>query len=109
MPFTFTAYTIAAVSIIGLPPMVGSWSKWFLIDGAVSADHLIIAGAFLLSTVLNIIYLLPIATNGFLLKPDDGSTKINEAPFVVVIPLCVTAALCLVMFFFMPVIYKFLN
>ena len=69
MPFTFTAYTIAAISIIGLPPMVGSWSKWFLIDGAISADQLIIAGAFLLSTLLNIVYLVPIATNGFLLKP----------------------------------------
>ena len=109
MPFTFTAYTIAAVSIIGLPPMVGSWSKWFLIDGAISADQLIIAGAFLLSTLLNIIYLVPIATNGFLLKPDDGNTKINEAPFAVVMPLCVTAALCFVMFFFMPVIYEFLS
>ena len=61
MPFTFTAYTIAAVSIIGLPPLAGNWSKWFLIDGALSAERLIIAAAFLISTLLNIIYLLPIA------------------------------------------------
>lgn len=109
MPFTFTAYTIAAISIIGLPPMVGSWSKWFLIDGAVSADQLIIAAAFLLSTLLNIVYLVPIATNGFLLKPDAGESKFNEAPFAVVMPLCVTAALCFVLFFFMPAIYDFLS
>jgi len=29
MPFTFGAYLIACLSIIGLPPLVGSWSKWF--------------------------------------------------------------------------------
>ena len=69
MPFTFTAYTIAAVSIIGLPPLAGSWSKWFLIDGALNAERLIIAAAFLISTLLNIVYLLPIALNGFLLTP----------------------------------------
>lgn len=109
MPFTFTAYTIAAISIIGLPPMVGSWSKWFLIDGAIGADRLIIAAAFLLSTLLNIVYLVPIATNGFLLKPKDGNTRINEAPFAVVMPLCVTAALCFVLFFFLPYVYDFLN
>lgn len=109
MPFTFTAYTIAAISIIGLPPMVGSWSKWFLIDGAISADQLIIAAAFLVSTLLNIVYLVPIATNGFLLKPADGNTKLNEAPFAVVLPLCVTATLCFVLFFLMPHIYAFLS
>ena len=35
MPFTFSAYLIASISIIGLPPLVGSWSKWFLIEGSI--------------------------------------------------------------------------
>ena len=109
MPFTFTAYTIAAISIIGLPPLAGSWSKWFLIDGAIDADQIIIAVAFLISTLLNIIYLLPIATNGFLLKPIDGNTTMKEAPFAVVMPLCITASLCLVLFFLLPSVYNFLN
>ena len=108
MPFTFAAYTIAAVSIIGLPPLAGSWSKWFLIDGAITADRLIIAIAFLISTVLNIIYLMPIAINGFLLKPAGGNHGIKEAPFAVVMPLCVTAALCFVLFFLLPYVYDFL-
>ena len=108
MPFTFAAYTIAAISIIGLPPMAGSWSKWFLIDGALSAQHLIIAVAFLLSTILNIVYLMPIAINGFMRSPDKASSGIKEAPFAVVLPLCLTAGLCVILFFFMPYVYDFL-
>ncbi len=108
MPFTFVAYTIAAISIIGLPPLAGSWSKWFLIDGAISADRLIIAIAFLVSTILNIVYLMPIAINGFMLKPAGGYHGIKEAPFAVVMPLCVTAGLCFVLFFLLPYVYDFL-
>ena len=108
MPFTFAAYTIAAVSIIGLPPLAGSWSKWFLIDGAISADRFIIAIAFLASTLLNIIYLMPIAVNGFLLKPAGEYCGIKEAPLAIVMPLCVTAGLCFVLFFLMPYVYDFL-
>ena len=108
MPFTFSAYTIAALSIIGLPPLAGSWSKWFLIEGAISADQLLIAVAFLISTLLNMVYLLPVAINGFLLQPKDGNTVIKEAPFAVVMPLCVTAGLCFVLFFLLPYVYDFL-
>jgi multicomponent Na+:H+ antiporter subunit D len=107
MPFTFTAYTIAAISIIGLPPMAGSLSKWFLVEGAVDAGMIFIAVAYLISTVLNIIYLLPIATNAFL-KSADGESTLNEAPIAVVLPLCVTASLCLILFFMMPAMYDFL-
>jgi multicomponent Na+:H+ antiporter subunit D len=108
MPFTFAAYTIAAISIIGLPPLAGSWSKWFLIEGAISADRLVIAIAFLLSTILNIIYLMPIAVNGFLSKPAGGNYAIKEAPFSVVMPLCMTAGLCFALFFLLPYVYDFL-
>ena len=107
MPFTFTAYTIAAISIIGLPPMAGSLSKWFLVEGAVDAGMIFIAVAYLISTLLNIIYLLPIATNAFL-KSADGESTLNEAPIAVVLPLCVTASLCLILFFMMPAMYDFL-
>ncbi len=38
MPFTFGAFLLGSLSVIGLPPMGGSWSKWFLMLGAAEAE-----------------------------------------------------------------------
>ena len=42
MPITFGAFLVGAVSIIGLPPFGGSWSKWLLVLGAIQADQILI-------------------------------------------------------------------
>jgi len=107
MPFTMFAYTIAAISIIGLPPMVGSWSKWFLIDGALSSGQIVLAVAFLISTLLNIMYLMPIAINAFINRPASTEPQYQEAPKSLLIPLSMTALLCLLLFFLMPYFYEF--
>ncbi len=39
MPFTFGAFLIGALSIVGLPPLGGSWSKWYLLAGTVDAGQ----------------------------------------------------------------------
>ena len=112
MPFTFSAYLIAAVSIIGLPPLVGSWSKWFLIEGSISIENYIVLVAFGLSTLLNCAYLLPIALRAFFKTPGtemaNWTPGIKEAPLACVVPLCLTALATLIMFFFIQPIYTFL-
>ena len=112
MPFTFSAYLVAAFSVIGLPPLIGSWSKWFLIEGSVSTQNYIVLLAFGLSTLLNCAYLLPIAMRGFF-KPldrtlDNQKSEIKEAPLACVLPLCVTAFCTFLLFFYMQAIYDFL-
>ena len=112
MPFTFSAYLVATISIIGLPPLVGSWSKWFLIEGSISTENYIVLIAFALSTLLNCAYLLPIAIRAFFKTPsaemDNWTPGIKEAPLACVIPLCLTALATLVVFFFVQPIYEFL-
>ena len=112
MPFTFSAYLIAAFSVIGLPPLIGSWSKWFLIEGSISTQNYIVLFFFALSTLLNCAYLLPIALRGFF-KPldptmDNWSPSIKEAPLACVLPLCITALCTFLLFFYMQHIYDFL-
>jgi len=112
MPFTFSAYLIATISIIGLPPLVGSWSKWFLIEGSISTENYIVLIAFGLSTLLNCAYLLPVALSAFFKTPGNEISSwtpgIKEAPLACVVPLCLTALATLIMFFFIQPIYKFL-
>jgi multicomponent Na+:H+ antiporter subunit D len=96
MPFTFGAFAIASISIIGLPPMGGSWSKWYLMMGSLEADRSWIVWVLALSSLMNIAYLMPVATNAFFLSPDekpspDAHHEHGEAPLLCVVPLCLTA------------------
>lgn len=110
MPFTFAAFLIASLSIIGLPPLGGAWSKWFLILGAADAQQMAMIAVLGLGSLLSIGYLLPIAAKGFFLAPsgEDHGSGIQEAPLMLLVPLCVTAIGCVVLFGFASEIYNFL-
>ena len=78
------AFLLAAFSVIGLPPFVGSWSKWLLVEGSASTGHYFVLAAFGLSTLLNCAYLLPVALRAFFRPPGPDVTAagpgIREAP-----------------------------
>jgi len=105
MPITMAAFAIGAISIIGLPPMAGTWSKWYLTIGALEADKLIVVAALMISSLLNIAYLLPIPVKAFFnttkgeAQPWSWSDT-KEAPLPMLIALSVTSLCCLVLFFY---------
>jgi multicomponent Na+:H+ antiporter subunit D len=74
LPWTMTAFTMAAVSMIGVPPFIGFFSKWYLALGALQAKDAGsisqwsaygIVGAIILSGLLNIVYYAPIIIRGW--------------------------------------------
>jgi multicomponent Na+:H+ antiporter subunit D len=104
MPVTMFAFLVASLSIIGLPPLGGTWSKWYLALGAIDAGYAFIIAVLMLSSLLNIAYLLSIVARGFF-RPSPGQTfrdsaVIREAPLACLVALCTTAALCVGLFFF---------
>ena len=102
MPVTFGAFAVASLSLIGLPPFAGLWSKWLLLEGAVETGALALAGVFAASTLLNIAYLLPIPFRAFFMpRPDGAATPPREAPLPCLVAIVVTATGC-VLFFFVP-------
>ncbi|MFP6646770.1 MAG: monovalent cation/H+ antiporter subunit D family protein [Candidatus Latescibacterota bacterium] len=118
MPFTMFAFVIGALSVIGVPPMGGSWSKWYLALGAVHSGQLVFVGVLMVSSLMNIAYLMPIPIRAFFSKPsaaphghDDAGNHdgMHEAPLLMVGPLLFTALGCIVLFFLAGPVYRLLE
>ena len=109
MPWTMTAFMIGSLSTLGLPPMGGTWSKWLLCVGMIEAHQWAFLITLLLSTLLGLGYLLPIPVRAFFAKEKVGSGVTGyedhgESPWACRIPLLLSSAACLVLFFW-PGVY----
>lgn len=111
MPLTMLAFLFGSLCIIGLPPFGGAWSKWYLIAGAVEGGHPVLVAILLVSSLLSMSYLLPIPLRAFFapVSVSGAPTAIKEAPLACVVPLCITATACGVLFFFADEVYQLLS
>ena len=102
MPWTMTAFTIAALSLIGIPPAAGFLSKWFILGSAVDGHHHYVLAVLFISTLLNAAYFLPIVHAAFFRKADAGDEHHphGEAPWPMVLALMATAAMTIALFFY---------
>lgn len=102
MPLTMLAFLVGALSIVGLPPFAGAWSKWLLGLGAVEAGSELFVVALMVSSLLNIGYFMPFVARAFFpgAEPTEFDGGYREAPLACLAPLLFTAAACLVLFFF---------
>ena len=107
MPWTFAAFLVASLSIIGIPPLGGAWSKWFLAAGATEAERLPILALYMVSSLLAIGYLMPVVGKAFFLSDEDEDHA--HEPWMCVLPPVLTAVGCVVLFFFMAPIAGFLE
>ncbi len=96
MPITMGAFAIGAAGMIGLPPVAGFITKWYIMKGAILADQIVFAFVLVGSSLLNAAYFIPPVYTAFFYKPKSGGKKINEAPMSMVIPLVITAILSLI-------------
>ena len=99
MPWTFGAFGIAALSMIGVPPVAGFATKWHLVTGAMDAGQILIVVALMFSTILNAAYFGPIIYKAFCAPAAPGVDlgQYREAPAAMVIPLCITAAVSVIL------------
>ena len=101
MPWTMGAFAIGALSMIGLPPAAGFVSKWYMLAGAMAAQHWVAVIVIVGSTLLNAAYFLPIVYRAFFVAPAHDAHEHGEAPLPMVIALTLTAA-ATVLLFLMP-------
>jgi multicomponent Na+:H+ antiporter subunit D len=98
MPLTMAAFTIGALSMIGLPPAAGFISKWYLLLGALDTAQWVAVIALVLSTLLNAAYFIPIVYAAYF-KPEKTEAAHGEASLPILVPLLITAAMTLFVFF----------
>ena len=101
LPFTFTAFTIGAFSMIGVPAVAGFTSKWYMLVGITESQSMgiitetqatAVVFVLLTSTVLNAAYFLPIIYRAFFKPLPSGAPydNLKEASPFVWVPLCLT-------------------
>jgi len=121
MPFTFGAFFIGALSIIGLPPLAGTWSKWYLLLAAAETGAIVVVAVYMVSSILSVAYLMPVVARGFFRpspepQPVSAGAATNsrrggiaEAPLFCVLPPCATAVGCLILFFYADEVIELLR
>jgi multicomponent Na+:H+ antiporter subunit D len=107
MPFTMSAFLIGSLSIIGLPPAGGVWSKWFLMLATLEAGQQALLAVLMASSLLSALYLLTIPLRGFFYPPsaDMAGVGIREAPAPCLLAIGLTAIGCVGLFFYADALY----
>ncbi|MFT6989119.1 MAG: multicomponent Na+:H+ antiporter subunit D [Paraglaciecola sp.] len=96
MPLTMGAFTIAAFGMIGVPPIAGFVSKWYLGVGALEAQAYWVLGVLATSSILNAAYFLPIINAVWFKEQDEPWPKEHrkqkfETHWMLLLPPLVTA------------------
>ena len=103
MPITLGCFTLGALSLVGIPPFAGFFSKWYLANGALASEISVFGWLgpviLLLSALLTAGYLFPISVEGFLPGKDYDKNPENkcEAGANMTIPMMILAVLALLL------------
>ncbi|MDO9557060.1 MAG: proton-conducting transporter membrane subunit [Coriobacteriia bacterium] len=103
MPITMAAFSVAALSMIGTPPLSGFVSKWYLGLGILEVEQPLYLAVLLGGALLAAIYLLPIVYAAYFQEPepaagdDSVSATTREAPLSMLVPVVAAAALTVIL------------
>ena len=109
MPLTMLAFLIGALSIVGLPPFGGTWSKWMLVQGTLDTGIWMLTAVLLLSSLLNVAYLVVIPVRSFFTEPAEPAEGVKEAPLASLLAIGVVVTGCLLLFLWPEPIYQLMD
>ncbi|WP_020402394.1 complex I subunit 5 family protein [Gracilimonas tropica] len=96
-PWTMAAFTTAAISMVGLPPLAGFFSKWYLALGTIENSNWILLAVILISSLLNAVYFFRILEKVYLNDPEAETSdetdvaERNEVSASMMFPMAVMA------------------
>lgn len=104
MPVTSMAMTVCALSMVGLPPFAGFFSKWYLALGAIEEGKYLYVAVLIISSLLGAIYFFRILEKMFMgkeiaeEKPDFKALNLkSELPWQMIVPLVIVMAVIILM------------
>jgi multicomponent Na+:H+ antiporter subunit D len=108
MPVTMAAFFVGALSVIGLPPTGGFFSKWYLVLGTLEAHQRFMLIVLLLSSFLNAAYFLPVVYRAFFCTDEEAmfDNSVKEAPPWCLVPLVLTAVVSIFLFFYPDIFFR---
>jgi multicomponent Na+:H+ antiporter subunit D len=101
MPWTFGAFTVGCLAIIGLPPTGGFISKWMIVMASIKAGMPVIAGLILVSSLLKAWAFFPIIFRAFFKPaPEQEHPVKGDVAWLMRLPLIITALASIALFFY---------
>ena len=113
MPFTMAGFVLAALSVVGVPPTCGFFSKWYLISGGIEAGNYLFVAALIFSSLVNAILFFRLFEIAYFEPFNDqshqdqaahgtshhhgGALLIKEAPLDMLIPFLIASMTLIVL------------
>jgi len=94
MPITSKTSLIASLSIAGIPPFNGFWSKLIIIAACVQAEHYIYAALAIVGSILTLASFMKVQKYAFYEKVQELTAKAKEAPVFMCVSMILFAILC---------------
>jgi multicomponent Na+:H+ antiporter subunit D len=102
MPWTMAAFTLSALSMIGVPPAAGFFSKWYLLLGSIERGNWFFVTTILLSSLLTAVYFFRVLERVYATGPEAqgaGKKRLSDPPAGMLLPVVVLGAGVLVLGF----------
>ncbi|HUU65155.1 MAG TPA: monovalent cation/H+ antiporter subunit D family protein [Dehalococcoidales bacterium] len=78
MPLMMAAFTAAALSMVGIPPTCGFFSKWYLVLGSIDANNWVFVAVILASSLLTAVYFFRMIEKLYAV-PSSGDVAVEQA------------------------------
>lgn len=108
MPVTANTSLVASVSIAGVPPFNGFWSKLIIIFAAVEAGRFAYAGLAVIASILTLASFLKFQKYAFFGQPNKKYGSVKEVPVFMRGSMIMLAAICIISsILIVPLVSKF--
>lgn len=94
MPVTFACFTVASLSLFGVPPLAGFISKWSIAEAAFSAQlplSMASVAVLLYSALMTAIYMMTVVVRAWFVPPDAAADQIHDPNWYMKLPLVLYA------------------